>query len=48
MVYLVREPRGSRKTARALTWRIGLSIALFILLIIGFLTGLLEPHGVAG
>lgn len=48
MVYLVREPHGSKKTVRALTWRIGLSIGLFVLLMLGFATGLIEPHGIAG
>jgi hypothetical protein len=48
MVYLVREPHGSKKTVRALTWRIGLSLAVFLLLVIGYLTGLLEPHGIGG
>lgn len=33
-------------TARALTWRIGLSVALFVLLLVGYATGVLEPHGV--
>ena len=46
MVYLVREPHGSKKTVRALTWRIGLSIGLFALLMLGFVTGVLEPHGI--
>ena len=46
MVYLVREPHGSKKTVRALTWRIGLSIGLFVLLLLGFVTGVLEPHGI--
>jgi hypothetical protein len=48
MVYLMREPHGSKKTVRALTWRIGLSLAVFVLLIVGYLTGLLEPHGIGG
>ena len=46
MVYLVREPHGSKKTVRALTWRIGLSIGLFALLMLGFVTGVLEPNGI--
>lgn len=47
MIYLVREPHGSKKTVRALSWRVGLSLALFVLLIIGVLTGLIQPHGIA-
>jgi len=34
----------STKTVRALTVRISLSVALFILLMIGWYFGLLEPH----
>ncbi len=36
----------SAKTAKALTVRISLSLALFILLFIAFATGLLQPHGI--
>lgn len=37
----------SRRLARALTLRIGLSIALFILLMIAWYFGLISPHGLA-
>lgn len=36
----------SRKMARALTWRIGLSIVLFLLLMLAWYAGLIEPHGI--
>ncbi len=36
--------RGHDRMARALTWRIGLSVALFVLLLAGFASGVLEPH----
>lgn len=36
----------SQKTARALTFRIGISLALFILLFLAYATGLVEPHGI--
>ncbi|HIN82215.1 MAG TPA: DUF2909 domain-containing protein, partial [Chromatiales bacterium] len=35
----------SARTLKALTWRIGLSVALFILLMVGYATGLIQPHG---
>jgi hypothetical protein len=35
----------SRKVARALTIRISLSIALFVLLLIAWYLGLIAPHG---
>ena len=32
------------RMARALTWRIGLSVVLFLLLLAGFASGVLQPH----
>jgi hypothetical protein len=32
--------------ARALTLRVGLSVALFLLLMLAWRAGLIEPHGV--
>ena len=46
LYYLVRDKGTSERTVRALTVRISLSVLLFILLIIGYATGLLQPHGV--
>ena len=37
----------SRRFVRALTLRIGLSVALFILLMIAWYLGLITPHGLA-
>ena len=39
---------GSRKLARALTVRISLSVALFILLLIAWRLGLIAPHELGG
>lgn len=36
----------SRKTAKALTYRIGLSLVLFILLFAAFASGLFQPSGI--
>lgn len=42
---LVRGDAGdSDRMIRALTWRIGLSLGIFILLMIGYATGLITPH----
>ena len=46
LVYLVRDRGTTRRTLNALTLRIGLSIVAFILLMIGYATGLIAPHGV--
>lgn len=42
---LSRKARDSRKVARDLTIRIGLSVALFVLLMIAWHLGLMAPHG---
>ena len=46
MFFLVRDKGQSNRTAISLTIRISLSIALFLMLIIGFITGIIQPHGI--
>jgi len=46
LFFLIRDKGNSEKTAKALTVRIGLSVALFVLLMIAYATGLIQPHGV--
>ena len=46
LVFLIRDKGKGERTVKSLTLRIVLSIALFILLFIGFATGLIKPHGV--
>ncbi len=36
----------SKRTARALTWRISLSLALFLLIVLAYALGLIEPQGI--
>jgi membrane protease YdiL (CAAX protease family) len=36
----------SAKTAKALTYRIGLSLLLFLLMFIAYATGLIKPEGI--
>lgn len=43
LVYLVKDKGGSTRTVKALTWRIGLSLGLFLLLMVGSYTGLITP-----
>ena len=40
------EQAQSEKTVKALTFRIGLSVMLFILIFIAYATGLVEPEGI--
>jgi len=46
MVFLVKDKGDSDRTVKSLTVRIALSVFLFALLIFGFATGLIEPHGI--
>jgi hypothetical protein len=44
LFHLVKDERDSKKTVDALTVRIALSVALFILLFIAWRQGLITPH----
>ena len=46
LFYLLRDKGESNRTAKALTLRIAVSIAAFLLLMLGYWAGLIEPHGV--
>lgn len=48
MYYLISDRGNSDRAVKALTWRIGISLALFALLMIGAATGLITPHGLYG
>ena len=45
LVHLVRGKGDSKKMARALTIRVGLSILLFVLLLVAWWLGWIQPHG---
>ena len=44
MVYMLTDKGKSDRTLKALTWRIGISVLLFVLLLIGMATGLVDYH----
>lgn len=46
LYFLVRDKGDSDRVVKALTWRIGLSLLLFVLLFIAFALGMIHPHGV--
>jgi hypothetical protein len=46
LVFLVKDEGRTNRTVKALTWRIALSLVAFAVLIVGYLTGLIQPHGV--
>ncbi len=45
MFFLVHDQGKTKRLAKSLTLRISLSIALFVLLFIGYCTGIIQPHG---
>jgi len=45
LYHLVNNKGDSDKLVKALTWRIGLSVGIFILLLIGQALGLIQSHG---
>ena len=44
LFFLMRDKGASERTVKALTVRVSLPVLLFILLMIGFATGVLQPH----
>ena len=48
LYYMIRDKGQTNRTVNALTWRVGLSVALVIFLVVGILTGVISPHGVGG
>ncbi|GAA5785377.1 hypothetical protein GCM10007860_28200 [Chitiniphilus shinanonensis] len=46
MLQLVKGPSGSPQLVRSLTWRVALSIVLFLLLLVAVKMGWLAPHGI--
>ena len=45
LYFLMTGKQESKKTVNGLSWRIGLSMALFVLIVVGIFAGWLEPHG---
>ncbi|HEY0230552.1 MAG TPA: twin transmembrane helix small protein [Dokdonella sp.] len=46
LYFMMTDKGGSDRTLKALTRRIGLSVLLIVLVIIGIWTGLIKPHGI--
>lgn len=46
LYYMMKDKGKGDRAVRALTWRISISIFLFILLLLGAQFGLIDPHGV--
>lgn len=46
LYHMVSAKGDSTRMVRSLAWRVGLSAALFILIIVFWTLGLIEPHGI--
>jgi len=47
LYYMMTDKGQTDRTVRALTWRIGLSVLLIVLVMIGIATGVIQPHGIS-
>ena len=45
LYYMMTDKGQTDRTVKALTWRIGLSVLLILLVIAGIATGVIKPHG---
>lgn len=45
MYYMLKDGSDKRRTVRALSWRVGLQVALIAFLALAYLMGWIEPHG---
>lgn len=46
LMSLVRNQSGQRQTMRALAWRVGFSVAVFVFLLLSMYMGWIKPHDV--
>lgn len=44
LYYMMVDKGTTDRTVRSLTWRIGLSVALIVLVMLGIWTGVIQPH----
>lgn len=44
LFYLLKDHERSNRSVKALTWRIGLSLAAFIILMVSYKLGFIQPH----
>ncbi len=48
LYYMIVDKGRTKRTVNALTWRVGLSIALVVLVVLGIWSGVITPHGIGG
>ena len=47
LYYMMVDKGKTNRTVKSLSWRIGLSVALILLVIAGIFTGIIKPHGIS-
>lgn len=48
LYYMMNDKGTGKRMAWALTRRVGLSVALIVLIVLGIATGIITPHGING
>ncbi len=48
LYYMMVDKGKTNRTVKSLSWRIGLSVGLILLVILGIYTGVIKPHGIQG
>ena len=48
LYYMMVDKGKSDRTVKSLSWRIGLSVGLILLVVLGIYTGVIKPHGIQG
>jgi succinate dehydrogenase/fumarate reductase cytochrome b subunit len=46
LYYMMVDKGSTDRTVRSLSWRIGISVVLIVLVAIGIYTGAIKPHGI--
>lgn len=46
LYYMLMDRGTTTRTVRSLSWRVGLSALLVLLLVLGIATGVIQPHGI--
>ncbi len=46
MFFMLKDGSDKRRTVRALTWRVGLQVALIAFLVLAYFMGWIQPHSI--
>jgi hypothetical protein len=46
LYYMMVDKGTTDRTVRSLSWRIGISVVLFLIVVAGIATGWIKPHGI--